>query len=319
MHPAAQFDKPYIHPCDNVLRAAFPDLIPSKLHCTDVPSDGLMTRFRRSALQFRHVQLNGASGFRWMPLDIDRCDAYFAHRDANLPPPNFIAINPDNGHAHSAILLATPVACHSASRDAPLRYYAAVERGFIRRLGADRHYVGHITKNPLHPHWRVEWRRDEPYTLAELADWLCFEDMRPYPSIEATFGMSRNVAVFDELRRIAYREVLDFKRAGSFEAWQDHCLHRAAALNQQFPVPMRHSEVRAIARSVSKWTWKHFSEQTFAGRQSQRGKLSLCQPVPPAPMTVNREPGIAGGLDQAADVFGAGDGSHFAALSQHTI
>ena len=126
MHPAAEFDKPHIHP----LRAAFPSLIPSKLHCADVPSDGLMTRFRRSALKYRHVQLNGPAGFRWMPHDIDRADAYFAHRDANLPEPNFIAINPENGHAHSAILLAVPVACHSASRDGPLRFYAAVERGY---------------------------------------------------------------------------------------------------------------------------------------------------------------------------------------------
>jgi hypothetical protein len=90
--------------------------------------------------------------------DIDRSDAYFAHEDAYLPPPNVIALNPENGHGHSAILLATPVARHSASRLAPLRFFADVERGFARRLRADRRYTGLIAKNPLHADWRVEWR-----------------------------------------------------------------------------------------------------------------------------------------------------------------
>ena len=212
-----------------------------------------------------------------MPHDIDYAGAYFAHRDANLPEPNFIAINPANGHAHSAMLLATPVARHSASRDGPLRFFAAVERGYARRLGADRHYVGLITKNPVHPHWRVEWRRDVPYTLPELADWLFFEDMRPDKSIETTLGAGRNVTVFDELRQIAYQEVLSFKRAGAVEAWSGRCERLAIGINQQFPVPLRYSEVRSIARSVAKWTWRHFSEQAFSQRQSQRGKRGVAK------------------------------------------
>ena len=36
---------------------------------------------------------------------------------------------PENGHAHSAYLLAAPVARHSASRIGPLHFYGAVERG----------------------------------------------------------------------------------------------------------------------------------------------------------------------------------------------
>ena len=125
----------------------------------------LKIRERKLALEYRHIQLNGPATFRWMGHDIDRGDAYFAHCDANLPEPNFIAINPDNGHGHCAVLLVEPVARHSAARTEPLRFYGAVERGIARRLGADRRYVGLIIKNPLHPHWRVEWRRDEPYSL----------------------------------------------------------------------------------------------------------------------------------------------------------
>ena len=127
----------------------------------------------------RHIQLNGPTTFRWMPHDIDHSGAYFAHRDANVPEPNVIAINPENGHAHCAVLLTTPIARHAASRVGPLRFYGAVERGIARRIGADRQYFGLICKNPVHADWRVEWRRAEPYTLSELADWLFSEDMRP--------------------------------------------------------------------------------------------------------------------------------------------
>ena len=254
------------------LRQTFPSLIPDKPYCVDMVGDRLKIRDRRLALQHRHIQLNGPASFSWMPHDIDRADAYFAHRDAILPEPNFIAINPENGHGHSAVLLAVPVARHSAARDAPINFYAAVERGIARRLGADRNYVGLITKNPMHEDWRVEWRRDEPYTLPELADWLFFEDMRPDPSIETTFGAGRNVTVFDELRQIAYQEVQSFKRVGSIEAWSDRCLRLAIGINQQFPQALRLSEVRAIAKSVSKWTWHNTARPKFSRLQSHRGK-----------------------------------------------
>jgi Replicase family len=147
-------------PCG--LRQAFPGLIPARPYCADALSDGLRIRKKKLALECRHIQLNGPATFRWMLHDIDYPGAYNAHDDVNLPPPNFIAINPANGHGHSAVLLAMPVARHDAARIKPLHFYSAVERGIARRLCADRYYAGLITKNPVHDHWRVEWRRDCP-------------------------------------------------------------------------------------------------------------------------------------------------------------
>ena len=103
----------------NCLRQAFPDLIPRKPYCADLLSDGLKIRGKKSALKHRHIQLNGPTTFMWMPHDIDHSGAYFAHRDANVPEPNVIAINPENGHAHCAVLLTTPIARHSAARIRP--------------------------------------------------------------------------------------------------------------------------------------------------------------------------------------------------------
>ena len=150
-------------------------------------------------------------------------------------------------------------------------------RAPARRISADRQYVGLITKNPVHAHWRVEWRRDEPYTLGELADWLLFEDMRPDATVETTLGAGRNCAAFDELRLIAYREVLTFKRTDSLDAWAARCERLAIALNQWFPRAMRLSEVRAIAKSVARWTWRNFSAEKRSARQSLRGARRATQ------------------------------------------
>ena len=87
----------------------------------------------RRSLQRRHIQLNGPASFRWMPHDIDHASAYFAHRDANMPEPNFIAINPENGHGHSAVLLTMPVARHAAARSS---LYIFMARSSAALLGA---------------------------------------------------------------------------------------------------------------------------------------------------------------------------------------
>ena len=213
-----------------------------------------------------------------MLFDIDYPGAYFAHRDANVPEPNFIAINPENGHGHSGFLLANPVARHSAARPRPLHLYAAVERGIARRIKSDRQFVGLIAKNPIHGHWLVEWRRETPYTLHELADWLFPVDTRPDGSLSTTLGAGRNCTVFDELRTIAYREVREFKRAGqSEEAFRIRLERVALGINLQFPVALKLGEVRAIAKSVAKWTWRRFSRERFSARQALRGARRAAQ------------------------------------------
>ncbi len=263
--------------CDQIgrrpcLRDKFCELIPRRPYCANLLEGGLIVRKKKIALSMRHLQWNDPWAFRWMMHDIDRSDAYFAHRDANLPEPNIIILNPSNGHAHVAYQLENPVACHSTSRDHPLRFYSAVERGVGRRLGADPHYRALIAKNPLHPSWNVEWRREDPFTLNEIADWLFKRDMRPELTIEATAGAGRNVTVFDELRRFAYAEVRKFKSNGvPFEVWLHRCTAVASDLNSQFVSPMSISEVKSIAKSVARWVWKKFSIAAFRERQSRLG------------------------------------------------
>jgi hypothetical protein len=255
------------------LRAAFPDLLPRKPYCADQLSDGLLIRERASALKRRHIQLNDPSTVRWVVHDLDFRGAALAHEGSNLPPPNFLAINRKNGHAHAAVLLKVPVARHEAAGTKPLEYLAAVERGLARRLGADCAYAGLIAKNPLHDSWNVHWLRNEPYSLGELESWLFKPDMRPYAVPTVMAGFSRNCAIFDNLRQHAYAEVRNAKGAGkTIAAFQAYLERRALDLNRAFPTALPLSEIRALAKSVANWVWRRFSVEGFRQWQSRRGQ-----------------------------------------------
>jgi hypothetical protein len=241
------------------------------MRCTDDYEQGLLVRSREQALRRRLIEFNGSNSNLWMLHDNDRADAENSYAMAGVAQPNIIMINPANGHAHSAYLLSDPVARHPTARSHPLRYFAAIEGGITRRVGADPAYTALLAKNPLHPHWEVQWRRNEPYSLAELAFGLSPDDMRLH--VQRVSGAGRNVALFDALRKIAYREVVDFKNAGKsaiqFGQRLDAVAHQ---VNQQFPVPLPHSELRSTLRSVVSWTWRKFAPLQFSALQSARGK-----------------------------------------------
>ena len=135
----------------------------------------------------------------------------------------------------------------------------------------DRQYRGLIGKNPLHSAWRVEWRWEQPYTLHELADWLFPRDLVPDPCVALTFGAGRNCTLFDELRVVAYREVRGFKKSRDLDAFRGRLEVVAHAINREFAVPLPPSEVRAIVKSVARWTWARFTDESFSQRQSVLG------------------------------------------------
>ncbi|MFM9938232.1 MAG: replication initiation protein [Hyphomicrobiaceae bacterium] len=259
-------------------RARFMELLPYKIYCTDDPRMGLTFLPREDAIKRTHIQLNPPWQLGWIIFDLDHSDARFRHSDNILPHPTFIAINRANGHAHAAYLLASPVAKHGRARGKPLIYFASVERGLRRRLGADPSYSGLIVKNPLHTHWDVEFRETRPFELDDLASWLWFNDMRPEVYRTHSTGAGRNVTLFDELRQLAYREILTFKAAGGGrDAWQTHINRKAANLNEQFDLPLGISEVRSTSKSVARWTWQKFNADAFSKVQANRGRISVAK------------------------------------------
>lgn len=258
----------------------------------DDPSDGFVRRTPRSmwasddldtygqrqyprlpALRRAYIDPNTAKQVWAIVFDIDRSGSAFDWEDRNLPRPNWVAQNPENGHVHFGYILDRPVSRTSASRLKPLRYLASVQAALSREFDADPSYGHRLTKNPIHARWRTLWEREAPYDLGELREYLEKRGNKKLPTTfeaEEAIGLGRNVTVFDGLRKWAYRARLKYN---AFGLWEDACIRMAQSFNS-FASPLSTQELRHIARSVAKWTWKHFSHAKFAEIQSYRGKTS---------------------------------------------
>jgi hypothetical protein len=179
-----------------------------------------------------------------------------------------------------------------AARDAPIRYAAAVQAAFLVKLGADPGYAGLIAKNPFHDAWRVIWMQ-HLYDLSELTEYVELSKRRR-PQSEA-LGLGRNCTLFDELRAWAYQWAREYKRNdANAEQWHRAVLGQAEKLNA-FTVPLSFNEVKAVARSIAKWTWRNFSDAAFSAIQSARGKRG----GRPATTTLHGEPWAEEGISRA--------------------
>ena len=147
---------------------------------------------------------------------------------------------------------------------------SVIARGMTRRLHADPTYSNWLAKNPLHRQWRASWIVGQPFDLVTLLEPLDRDDVRPFARRSEMVGISRNWEVFEELRRFAYRNVLAYLEMGNPDAWRRHLLEEARAINIGFALPLHLGDLRQIARSVAKWTWRKFSRERFSEIQRSR-------------------------------------------------
>ncbi|AUN94159.1 replication initiation protein [Pseudazoarcus pumilus] len=243
--------------------------LPHRPYCTNNLQHGLVVRPASLASRMSHIQLNPPALRHWLLFDIDMPKAALTWERAHLPAPNWIATNPQNAHAHYGYLLETPVVTSVSGRDKPLRYAAAIEQALRLRLLADPGYCGLICKNPLHARWHTWHLHDHPYSLDELAEWVTLQKRRH--TTDEGAGLGRNVTLFDQLRKWAYRAVLSYQNAGaSPDLWLRAALNEAETLNQAFTPPLPFSEIRVIGRSVARWCWRNFSARKFSDIQRKR-------------------------------------------------
>lgn len=257
--------------------------LPHKPYCSDDKTARLI-RSRSAALRFPYIQVNPPKLKFWLPFDMDAQGGMVAWEDAGLPPPAVAIGNPHNGHAHLLWGLDAPVATSDAARVAPLRYLHAIEGAMLARLmphGADPGFAGLIIKNPVHEQWRTHWGPPHLYELGELADWIDLDKFKPkraqLKALEG-YGVGRNVALFNALGpegKWAYSAVRRY-RGEPYRLWETAVLLKAEEMNGEFPAPLSFNEVRHIAKSVAKWTWKHdkVAEDRFLKRQAFKGKRS---------------------------------------------
>lgn len=245
------------------------DRLPYKPYCTDSLA-GVYVRPVQAALKKAYIQLDPPGRVSVLVFDVDRAGAVLSWDDAGLPPPSWTAQSPDSGRAHVAYVLEAPVWTEHSTRAG--RYAEAVYRAYSDRLGADPGYARLITKNPWSDGWRVKAWRADAYDLAELAEYVEIgrhAARHTARHTESLPGLGRNSDVFESLRKWAYEAIRDYWRPDGNDAWHaavlDECERRAHAIcisyEQKGMIPW--SEIRSIAKSVARWTWKHM---TPAGR-----------------------------------------------------
>lgn len=226
-------------------------------------------RGREHALRHEYIQCNGPKLVRYLHIDVDHAMGLHGWRDAVAPVPNGGMVG-ESGRPHYIYEVAVPVRKVPEGRwqPKPLYWAANIERRLVRAFDADGNVGavrggGILVKNPLHPSWSVEIWRDTPYSLDELDEALA--PMRNPPSwVKAmndnreVSGLGRHCALFDRLRYWAYSEVEDARSSMSLEAWGHFVYERADSLND-FSDPLDYQDVRDTAKSVSRWTWRHYT------------------------------------------------------------
>lgn len=235
------------------------------------------------------METNPAALVNTIVVDIDdeeaRAIALWEHEGMR---PNWIAENPDNGHAHAGWVLTFPVPRTDLARLKPLKLLHATTEGLRRSCDGDEGYSGLLMKNPEHPAWAsdiIEW---DTYDLEQLVQSLQEHGDMPPVSWKRTKrartqGLGRNCTLFDEARTLAYRYVrsLPDRSTASNDLLREYVRRTCHELNATlFTDPLPAREVEDIARSIHKWIttrsrmWRDgavANAATFVAMQSARG------------------------------------------------
>lgn len=252
----------------------FENSLPHKPYCSDDLLYGVKILPKTQAILKKYIQPNQPAFFGFITQDCDYPNALEACTEANGPPPNFSVINKKNGRSHLFWGLNTPVCRTELAHRKPLEYLACIQYALREKVRGDRGYCGLMAKNPLSDHWLVVENRAEFYDLGELADYL--DVPSKLPSHAKVLGLGRNCTLFDSGRKWAYKQVLKYRvlgdRDGFFEVVQE-----ALEEMNDFPDPLPFKEVCQIAKSIAKWTWKHYTKEWTDGQfskiQAHRAKM----------------------------------------------
>lgn len=261
---------------NNYNLVGFKGKLPKKTYCCNEFGSDNKVRNIKSAVLKKYIQSNNFNSIDWLIFDIDRntcLDEIIS--DKLAPVPNIFVSNPENRHAHLFYKLDKPVHKNSFSSQKALRYAAAVEYGLANKLGADLAYGGLLAKNPLHDHWLIQYADNTAYDLHYLADCVDTTLIDNKAANQADYGLGRNCSLFDQVREWAYKAI----RQGypkDYTQWLNAVLQRTEGLNIAFRKngiePLPFSEVKAIASSIAKFTFKNFNQAGFSAWQSEQGR-----------------------------------------------
>jgi len=244
--------------------------LPARPYATDNPRQfGVVIRSREMAIRSAYIQPNPPWRVGVLPFDVDRMGGAFAAESVGLPPPTFSVVNPSTGHSQLLYQLNRPVNRGNPRIDWLLD---AVSGGLASLLKADPNYGGGLVQNPLNPRWNT-LAFDTAYDLSALAGEVPEALLKPRPKrrLHPLDASSRNCNLFDTARFEAYRAVRECRSQFELHA---RVLAICSGANTYMP-PLPVSEVRSIARSITRWTWKHREWLRLSNRWKREGIMGF--------------------------------------------
>lgn len=287
----------------------FYDALPLKPYAAESKHE-MSIKNKQYAWNKEYIQPNHPAITEWIVIDVDHPNALYAHHDANAPAPQFVVVNPANGHAHLFYRLTTAVGKWGRSSPNAIMYLTAVYAALARKLGGDMGYSGNICKNPNSDAWQTYTNHDAPesYTLGELADWLDLPTWNETAKIKSrgydeTTAVGRNVALFHGIRHRCYNLAGQMSGKALYIA----IIAVADAYNAQFDTPLPSNEVMHTARSIYRYcsssrfkSAKAQSDAQFSALQARRGsKGGAASKRPPiADSEATTQPWLALGISR---------------------
>lgn len=230
---------------------AFYDDLAKKPYCSN-EKGFCYPRTKAHAIRHGYIQPNFPDIVKWLVFDIDHPNALFAYHDLNLPRPQLIEQNPENGHAHYCYRLTEPVLLWGNAGEKPIKYLRRVQKALNKALGSDPSYSGNLIKNPFSPRHNTYITGAKPsYTLDELASYLVleYETADPIDPAQNDDHFGRNCATFEYTRHKAYPIADKYNQRQLFT----EVLAIALEFNASFDVPMFENEVKHIAWSIARY------------------------------------------------------------------
>lgn len=243
--------------------------------CSDNKT-AMLIRPRDYAVRWPYMQVNRKEMQAWMVFDIDHehrsVPNPYIWQDEDLPPPNLIVRNRTSNKAHLFYAI-VPVCTSDQARSKPIQYFKAIYHALALRLEADLSYSGPVAKTPFHPWWQTTELHRSVYELNELADSLELETTQPWLRKDIDVSHSRNCTLFEHTRRYAYDIVDEEREKGcytNFKRRVESFAHYKNTDTADKP-PLTCSEVLAVVKSVSRWTWDKYCARS----DCQRGVMRL--------------------------------------------
>lgn len=248
--------------------------------CSDNKTAALQ-RPREYAVRYPYMQMNRRGFVSWLIFDLDHRRAW-AWQDAGLPEPNIIVQNRTNGHSQLYYAI-TPVCTTENARSGPIAYMKAIYEAMAARLDADTAYhSGPVAKTPGHPWWQTSELHSAVYELGDLAEYVELMPPRPFGKTAnlEDLSHSRHELLFEFVRQYAYAIVNREREDGNFSTFtrlvEAFAHNRNSFQKMGFESDLPLSSIRATVKSITRWTWTHYTGAT----RCHRGVMQLNDDLP---------------------------------------